>query len=100
MRIAVVTLVQTSAPARPACFADDAAWRSWLVSAHEAGERIVRRVDENQRTPLRRTHYELLPTHRINFCAECTEAHQRRMREAGRCRPCDEFIKEQSYAAI
>lgn len=100
MRIAIVTLVHTSAPARPACFPCDDDWHSWLVSAHEAGDRVVRRVDEHQRTPQRRTHYELLPTRQIDYCSSCTEAHQRRMRAAGRCHPCDEFLKEQANAAV
>lgn len=99
MRIAIVTLIQTSAPARPACFTDDAEWYSWLVSAHEGGDRIVRRVDQNQRTPNRSTHYELLPTRQIDYCSECTEAHQRRMRAARRCHPCDAFLKETADAA-
>ena len=89
-----MTLVHTSAPARPACFAGDDDWHSWLVSAHEAGDRVVRRVDENQRTPNRRTHYELLPTRQINYCASCTEGYQRRMQEQGRCVPSDVFIQE------
>lgn len=95
MRVAIVQLINDSAPARPACFESDELWRSWLQSAHESGTRIVRRVDENQRTPNRRTHYAMLPTKEIDYCASCTAGFQKRMQAVGKCQPCNALIEQE-----
>lgn len=94
-RTPIEDLIASTAPARPACFHDDAQWKSWLESAHESGIRIVRRIDEHQRTPNRRTHYEMLPTREINYCGECLVGRQRRMQEQGKCHPCYEFANHE-----
>ena len=73
---------------------DDWLWASWLRSAHESSLQVVRRADHRP-SARRRTgqqppvHYELLPTQRIPYCAGCLTDHKTRMKEQGRCRPCD-----------
>lgn len=96
MRVSIVALVQTSAPQRPACFADDFIWHQWLVSAHQSGLRVVRRADARPNAAYRApesaygsTHYELLPTRQIPYCVGCLWQHQRRMDAQGRCQPCE-----------
>lgn len=91
----VIELIVANPPARPACFETQEAWESWLVTAHAAGERIVRRVDVGRtradrragKTGNRHTHFEVLPVDQIDYCSDCTSIRRERMRAAGRCSP-------------
>lgn len=91
----VIELIVANPPARPACFETQEAWESWLVTAHAAGERIVRRVDVGRTRADRRagkkgnrsTHFEVLPIEQIDYCSDCTSIRRDGMRAAGRCSP-------------
>lgn len=86
-RFLLVDLIATKPPARPACFDTQADWTRWLVAAHEAGEKIVRRSDTGRTRGKRETHFEVLPMEQIDICRDCTEARRQRMQAAGRCSP-------------
>lgn len=83
----VVDLIAAQPPIRPACFDDAASWVAWLVAHHRAGERVVRRVDVGQKTPSRRTFFEVLPLDAIDHCQDCTASRRARMQAASRCVP-------------
>lgn len=95
MYVPLTTIIEATAPERPPCFDSDAAWIDWLVGAHLSGEKILRRVDVGRtradrragRPGNRETWFEILPTDRIDFCADCTASRRGRMEAAGRCHP-------------
>jgi hypothetical protein len=94
----VPTLIEQSAPARPACFADDALWKSWLLTAHVSGIRIVRRADHAKGRGANRTErhafYVMLPTKQIAYCLDCPMHHMHRMQAAKRCDPTEVSLRE------
>ena len=95
MRFLVVQLIAENPPERPACFDTQQDWGSWLVSAHEAGERVVRRVDVGRtradrragRPGNRQTYFEVLPLEQIDICRDCTSLRRGQMTRDGRCTP-------------
>lgn len=95
MRFLVVSLIANDPPAKPACFDTQAEWEEWLVAAHAAGERIVRRVDVGRtradrragRPGARSTHFEVLPVEHIDICSDCTSLRRARMLRDDRCTP-------------
>jgi hypothetical protein len=96
MRTDMATLIEQSAPARPACFASESLWRSWLLSAHESGVRIVRRADLGKSRGDRHSRYVMLETKQIPFCVDCPMHHMHRMQAAKRCEPTEVSLLELS----
>lgn len=86
-RFLVVQLIADSPPPRPACFDLDSDWTQWLVAAHEAGLKVVRRSDTGRTRGKRETHFEVLPLDQIDICHDCTESRRARMAAVGRCTP-------------
>lgn len=86
-RITIPILIAARPPQRPACFDTQALWVEWLQGAHEAGDKVVRRVDVGKRTGDRRTYYEVLRTEEIDYCVDCTIRRQQQMLAQGRCQP-------------
>lgn len=100
MRKTLITLIIDNAPPRPPCFDDDDDWKSWLISAHLGGMRVVRRVDIGKHHDSRRTWHEVLPTKQIDYCSDCTQRRQARMQAAGRCDPCEVSEQEEAAEAV
>lgn len=92
----ILELIAASPPARPACFDSDPSWVAWLVAHHQAGERVVRRVDIGQKTAGRRTYFQVLPLAAINHCQDCDAARRTRMLNAGRCAPTAAAVEQGS----
>jgi hypothetical protein len=86
-RKVVILMIQAAPPPRPACFADDKIWQSWLIDAHLTGLRVVRIVDLGKSQGCRQTSRRLLPTQQINYCDGCTQSHKSAMERAGKCVP-------------
>lgn len=86
-RQAVILMIQAAPPPRPACFDSDDAWKGWLIGAHVAGIRIVRRADLGKWSGARHTSYRLLPTSQIPYCTDCRNVYRERMEGLGRCHP-------------
>lgn len=89
-------LIAAQPPARPACFDNDPSWVAWLIAHHQAGERVVRRVDVGQKTAGRRTFFQVLPLDAINHCQDCDAARRTRMLNAGRCAPTAAAVEQGS----
>jgi len=85
----VIELIHEGAPPKPPCFDSHWLWQQWLAAAHETGIRIVRRVDIGKSKGDRITFYELLPTNRVDYCAECENSYREVMAAQDRCHPCD-----------
>lgn len=86
-RTDLIELIHTSAPKPPACFESRNEWTQWLVSAHAAGMKVVRRVDVGKHRGQRQTRFEVLPVGQQSHCAECSKARRERMEGEGRCFP-------------
>lgn len=87
MRTDIVKLIHDEAPQRPACFETHGDWTRWLVGAHEAGLKVVRRVDTGKHSGKRETHFAVLPVGQQSHCMECSQARRDTMKAAGRCFP-------------
>lgn len=87
MRTDIVRLIHTEAPEKPACFETQGEWTQYLVSAHEAGQKVVRRVDTGKHAGKRETHFAVLPVGQQSHCAECSQKRRDVMKAAGRCFP-------------
>lgn len=71
----------------PACFNTQAEWTQWLVSAHKAGLKVVRRTDRGKHAGQRVTSFAVLPVGQQSHCVECAKGRQDRMKAEGRCFP-------------
>jgi hypothetical protein len=87
MRTDIVKLIQQGSPKAPACFDSQAQWVEYLVSAHSAGRKVVRRVDTGKSAGKRETHFEVLPVGKQSHCAECSVRRKEAMQAAARCFP-------------
>lgn len=86
-RMHVISMIESDAPPRPACFDSDRQWRDWLIQAHRSGLQVTRRVDRGKSRGHRQTRHELLPTEQIPYCSGCTDSYRREMERQGRCYP-------------
>lgn len=87
MRTDIVRLIQSSSPKAPACFDSQTQWVEWLVSAHSAGRKVVRRVDTGKSAGKRETHFDVLPVGQQSHCVECSARRKEAMQAASRCFP-------------
>jgi hypothetical protein len=97
-RQAVIIMIQLAPPPRPACFESDDAWKGWLIGAHIAGLKIVRRSDLGKWSGNRVTQYRLLPTSQIPYCTDCRAVYRERMVGLGRCHPSE--VKPERESAL
>ena len=87
MRTDIVRLIHDQAPKRPACFETHNEWTQWLVGAHEAGMKVVRREDLGKHAGHRVTTFKVLPVGQQSHCVECSQRRRDTMKAAGRCFP-------------
>lgn len=86
-RRSILQLIAETSPQRPACFNSHAEWVEWLTSAHQGGERVVRRVDTGKWSGNRVTYFEVLPVGLQRHCEDCTSIRRSRMQAERRCFP-------------
>lgn len=80
----VIWMIQTAPPPKPLCFDSTAQWQEWLMYAHAEGQQITRRQDTGRHSG-RRVVVDVFDTKRLDYCADCTASHMRKMQGEKRC---------------
>jgi hypothetical protein len=84
-RTSLERLLAECPPRRPRCFESAEQWHEFLITAHESGERVVRRQDTGKWTGQRKVVPILVAHVRQLPCADCEPVFKQRMTLVGRC---------------
>jgi hypothetical protein len=81
----VIRMILEATPPMPECFSNTRTWQDWLMLAHTAGERIVRRQDVGKYRGDRSV--ETVFVDDVDHCIDCHSCHKAEMQKQGRCHP-------------